>query len=98
MMQLYYTAPTQEIFDEVKEKAIEVWTEGYPEDTSPFYAQEKVSRIKDLENVQDNVMYMVAMFDINNQHLLSRKLSEEAKEAIRSRMIDGGSPVEFIVF
>lgn len=98
MSKLYYTAPSDELFNELKEKAIELWTERYPADKSPFYAEEKVDRIKDLQNVQDNFMYMVAMFDENNQRLLASKLSVEARAAVRERMIDGGMPDEYLTF
>jgi len=98
MADLYYKAPSTEIFEEVKAAAIEVWTENYPEETSPFYAKEKVDRIKDIGNVTDNLMYMVAMFDIHNQFKLAQKLSPEAREAIRERMYDGGNRREDVVF
>ena len=62
------------------------------------YATEKIDRIKDIANVGDNFMYMIAMFDIGNQSLLADELSREACEAIRERMIDGGNRPEFIPF
>ncbi len=98
MSKLYYTAPNEEQFEEMKAKAIELWTERYPADKSPFYAEEKVNRIKDIQNVQDNFMYMVAMFDSNNQALLAEKLSPETRMAVRERMIDGGNPEYLIAF
>jgi len=49
MSKLYYTAPTNEIFEEVKAKAIEIW-QTY--DNTYGYADEKVNKIKDLENVR----------------------------------------------
>lgn len=85
--ELYYTPPSDEIFAEVKKAAIEIW-ETY--DNTYGYVDEKVGRIKDIGNVGDNVMYIVAMFDLSNQAKLGAKLSEEAKEAVRARMIDGG--------
>lgn len=98
MEKLYYTAPSDEIFNEVKEKSIELFAERYPEEISPQYAQEKISRIKDWDNIQDNVMSMVAMFDDNNQRLLAEKLSEQARQAIKERMVDGGMPEYLIHF
>lgn len=95
---LYYTPPDDNLFEELKAKAIELWTERYPEETSPFYAKEKIDRIKDIGNIQDNFMYIVAMFDIENQQLLADKLSMETRWAVSERMIDGGTPPEFIVF
>lgn len=97
-MELYYCSPDDDIFAELKQKAIELWVERYPEETSPHYASEKVERIKDLQNIEDNFMYIVAMFDINNQGLLAQKLSSETRKAIRDRMIDGGTPRHLIFF
>jgi len=95
MPKLYYTPPTDEQFKELKEKAIEIWT---PMGDEPSYAKEKIDRIKDIKNIQDNFMYMVAMFDINNQRKLAEKLTPETKKAVRERMIDGGNSEEYIVF
>ena len=92
---LYYTPPSDEQFNELKEKAIKIWS-GMGDE--PSYSQEKIGRIKDIGNIEDNFMYMVAMFDIHNQRLLANRLADETREAIRERMIDGGSPAEYIVF
>jgi len=95
MENLYYQAPADELFHEVKKEAIKIW-ESY--DNTHGYSDDKVGRIKDIENVSDNFMYMVAMFDMPNQGKLASNLSEEARSAIRERMIAGGSPEEYIVF
>jgi hypothetical protein len=85
MENFYYTAPSNEVFEEVKKEAIKIWATY--EDP---YKSEKISRIEDLQNVSDNVMYMVAMFDLPNQMKLSAHLSEEARTAIRERLVAGG--------
>lgn len=95
MSKLYYTPPTDKEFNELKEKAIEIW-QGY--DDTYRYATEKINAIKDIENIEDNFMYMVAMFDIVNQEKLAKKLSPETKKAVRDRMIDGGNEPEYIKF
>jgi len=95
MPKLYYTPPTNDQFNELKEKAIEIW-QTY--DNTYGYADEKVNRIKDIKNIGDNFMYMVAMFDIVNQKKLAEKMSEETKKAVKDRMIDGGNKPEYIVF
>ena len=95
MTRLYYTSPTDKQFNELKEKAIEVWKEL---NSHPSYENEKVNRIKDLKNISDNFMTMVAMFDIFNQAKLAEKLSKETRQAVRERMIDGGNPSECIKF
>jgi len=93
--ELYYTPPSNELFEEVKEASMNVWN-GY--DDTHGYATEKVNRIKDLNNVGDNFMYMVSMFDIYNQVKLSSYLSEESKKAVRERLLDGGVEPQYIVF
>lgn len=92
---LYYTPPAQDQFNELKEKAIEIWSTMGDE---PSYSQEKIGRIKDIHNVGDNFMYMVAMFDIHNQLKLADMLSEETRYQVRIRMIDGGQPLVMIPF
>ena len=95
MSKLYYTPPTDEQFNTLKACAITIWGGMGSE---PSYSREKIARIKDIKNVSDNFMYMVAMFDINNQQKLANLLPDDVKEAVRERMIDGGQPEEFIVF
>jgi len=95
MTKLYYTPPTDEQFNELKEKAIEIWSTMGDE---PSYSQEKIGRIKDIANVKDNFMYMVAMFDQNNQQKLSDKLENETRGAVAERIKDGGSPDYYNVF
>lgn len=95
MENLYYTAPSDEIFLEVLEAALEIWA-SY--DDTHGYATEKINRIKDLKNISDNVMYIVAMFDTPNQNRLANKLSPEARQALRDRMIAGGNDESLIPF
>ena len=94
MSNLYYIAPDQDIFEEVKSKCMEIW-DTYDDEYG--YASEKKNEI-DVENVSDNFMYMIAMFDSQNQRKLSSMLSEESKKQIRDRMLDGGTPIEYIYF
>lgn len=68
----YYTPPPQEVFDEIKKIAIEIWSEY---DDTYEYASYKIKRIKDLENTQDNAWYIVAMFDHINQAKLINRVS-----------------------
>ena len=92
MSQLYYTPPTDEQFEELKREAIKIWQTLGDE---PSYAEEKISRIKDIGNVSDNFMFIVAGFDMHNQRLLANNLSDETRLAVRERMIDGGQPESF---
>jgi len=92
---LYYTAPTDAIFENVKECSAAIWRTLGDEQA---YAEEKISRIKDIGNVRDNLMYMVSMFDQNNQEMLSQMICDDARAAIRERLIDGGANKETINF
>lgn len=95
MSKLYYTAPSNEMFNELRARAMDIWNTY---DNTHGYASEKTDKLKDLVNVQDNFMYMVAMFDDSNQRKLADKLSPETRLAVRERMIDGGNPIEYIHF
>lgn len=72
--ELYYTAPPDAIFEDIKKHAIQIWN-GY--DDTYGYRSEKIDRIKDLANVADNYMYMVAMFDSTNQAKLFKMVRPE---------------------
>lgn len=89
MKNLYFTAPPHKQFNECREKCIEIW-ETY--DDTYGYATEKINQIKEILNIRDNFMYMVAMFDHDNQLKLAGKLSESTKKAIADRLSDGGTP------
>ena len=75
----YYKAPSQKVFDEIKENAIKIW-QTY--DDSYGYATEKINQIKDLSNVSDNAWYIVAMFDGENQARLISMVSPETGNMI----------------
>lgn len=72
-------APSDEIFDEVKRAAIELW-KTY--DDTFKYATQKVDRIKDVENYSDNFAYIIGMFDPENQRKLMMLVSKEAQREI----------------
>lgn len=80
---LYYTAPAQEIFDDIKENAIKIW-QTY--DDTYGYASEKINSIKDIANVKDNWMYIVSMFDYNNREKLLNLVEPETARLIREAM------------
>lgn len=95
MSDLYYTPPDQKYFNEVKRKSIEIWRTY---DDTFGYATGKIDKIKDLKNVGDNFMYMVAMFDIVNQLKLAINLSEECRFEISRRIKAGGTPDIYNMF
>lgn len=76
----YYDAPSEEIFEEIKAKAIEIW-QTY--DDTYGYASEKIRYARSVNNVKDNWGVLVGMFDHNNQMKLMAKLSPEAQEKVR---------------
>lgn len=63
----YNTAPSEEVFDDIKSNAIKIW-KTY--DDTYGYAKGKIDRIKDIPNFKDNCAYIVAMFDSTNQDKL----------------------------
>lgn len=87
MLYLYYTPPEDKYFNELKRKAIEIWLTY---DDTYKYASGKINQIKDIENVSDNFMYILGMFDHHNQRRLAHELSSETKKEIHDRIIDGG--------
>jgi len=95
MTKLYYEAPSDECFEDMKKCAIEIWS-GY--DDQYGYATEKINQIKDIGNIKDNFMYILAMFDIFNQQKVGYLLSENTKEEARKRMLDGGMTLSELPF
>lgn len=82
-LELYYTAPSEEVFEEVKRESIKIW-ETY--DNEYGYVDKKAERIRDMGNVRDNMMFIVGMFDIYNQIKLMENLSAGARRAIEDRL------------
>ncbi|MFA6897207.1 MAG: hypothetical protein WCQ96_02900 [Patescibacteria group bacterium] len=70
----YYTAPSENVFEEIKKNAIEIWS-GY--DDTYGYATDKIESIKNIKNISDNCAYIVAMFDPQNQLKLMAKVKDE---------------------
>ena len=75
----YYDAPSDEVFDNIKKCAIEIW-ETY--DDTYGYASEKINRVKSIRNFKDNWGELVGMFDSDNQMKLLSKLSPEARAKV----------------
>lgn len=95
---IYYTPPSDQCFDELKEKAMELWHEVDTDNDKYGYATEKCNRIKDIKNVSDNFMYIVRMFDTHNQRILAIKLSPDTSNQVYIRFAEGGMPSEFNPF
>lgn len=87
MKRLYYIPPTDKQFEELKYEAIKIW-KSY--DDTYGYTTGKIARIKDIKNVEDNFMYIVAMFDGDNRLKLFMAISTQTFQSVRERLIDGG--------
>lgn len=75
----YDDAPSDEVFNEIKQAATEIW-QTY--DNTYGYVDEKLEMIDRLTNFKDNWGTMVGMFDYPNQMKLLAKLSPEAREKV----------------
>jgi len=95
MSKLYDTAPSDEVFEEVKKKAIEIW-EGY--DDTYGYATEKIRCVEGLSNIRDYMMFIVSMFDNRNKRKLASSLSDTARKEIADRIKANGTPDVFNIF
>jgi len=80
----YYTAPTDEIFNDIKQGAIKIW-KTY--DDTYGYATEKIGNIIDLNNVRDNYAYIVAMFDYSNQFKLVQIVDRKDTKLLITNLI-----------
>jgi len=81
--ELYYTAPSQEVFDEVKNEVINIWNDY---DDTFGYATDKINRIKNIQNIRDNFMYIMSMFDHVNIVKLRSSISSTDNMAIGERL------------
>ena len=82
-MEDYYTAPSDEVFNEIKEKSIEIW-QSY--DDTHGYATEKIDRVESITNFKDNWGSIFGMFDHQNQSLLLNMLEEDSAKFILDRV------------
>lgn len=75
----YYATPSQEIFDDIKSNAIEIW-KTY--DDTYGYQSEKVNRVNNITNFKDNCWGIVAMFDQSNQSKLFLMVRPETRNLL----------------
>lgn len=75
--------PSQEIFDEMKEIATDIWNTY---DNEYGYVTEKLDRINSFGNIQDNAMVFYRMFDWKNQAKFRSKSSEGVLKYITNNM------------
>lgn len=74
-----HKTPSTEIFNEIKEAAIRIWSTY---DDTYGYRTEKLTRVNSLSNYEDNIMVCYRMFDSNNQAKMRMMLSDEALEYV----------------
>lgn len=91
---LYYAAPSEEAFEEMKKECMTQWG---THDNTYGYVDEKRARIEKIANVQDNFMYMLAMFDQNGQRGVISRLTFPTQQAVRERMLSGGNSPEHLL-
>lgn len=68
--------PTDIVFNEVKEKSIELWRSRYSDEFG--YVSEKVSYIESVTNIKDNLFSIIGMFDEHNKNMLLLELSRDS--------------------
>jgi prolyl oligopeptidase PreP (S9A serine peptidase family) len=56
--------PSDKIFNEMKQAATQIWNTY---DNQFGYVDEKMSRVNNIDNIQDNAMVFYRMFDMSNQ-------------------------------
>lgn len=86
---LYYVPPSDAAFEDMRKACLDVW--GKYKDEPGDYFEEKTQRIPIMSNISDNFMYLFAMFDMNNQRQVISLLEPSTIEAVRERLIAGGS-------
>lgn len=85
--------PPQEIFDDVKRCSLAIWRTY---DDTYWYATEKVSRVEPIENMRDNMEYIIGMFDWENQNKLLALLSEDSRWYVEAMLSYNNSEMWFM--
>lgn len=88
-IELFYTAPKDEYFEELKKVCIVFWENilsFQKENYDVKYTQEKIERIKDLSNEGPNFASMVQMIHQNYRIAIAKVLSCETRHEISIRL------------
>lgn len=80
---LYYTAPSDEVFAEIKQAAVDVWNTF---DNTHGYVTEKLALVGAITNVRDNWMTLIALFDLPHQRMMLANLSHETYVQVAAAM------------
>lgn len=106
-IQLFYTPPKDEYFEELKSLCIRFWkvfpTNSYYDNDEQLkleteYANSKIDIIKDLKNEGSNFISMVQMIHQNYRYILSNLLSLETRNEISMRLYGWKEENEFDPF
>lgn len=80
-VELYYTAPSDEIFNDLKAAVIKLRIE-----LSPDFHHEKTKKLQEIENIRDNFMFIYATLDIYNQIEVLYRISKKTEREIFDRL------------
>lgn len=84
----YYEAPTHPVWQHIRVNALMVWADYLKDVINKEYVREKFYRILNMENVKDNYMTIIAMFDLPNQGKLWKLLDTDVLVMLRDTFID----------
>lgn len=95
MTKLYYVAPSDECFEDMRQAAVKVWFEIA---TNMQYFEEKAGRLQrgEIHNIRDNFMYILASFSEDNARRVVSLLKPETVREVRARLESGGNGEEQI--
>lgn len=91
---LFYTPPKDEYFEELKSLCISFW-DAFPgfavwdeehHKLQREYCKSKIDEIKDLKNEGSNFVMMVQMVHQNNREIIAKHLSLETRNEISMRL------------
>lgn len=71
----YYVPMSDKAFKEIKGMSAGIWKKVYP--YSVYELESVLNKINDMQNIKDNGMYIIAMFDEENIRKLLNNLSQE---------------------
>ena len=86
MQDNYYKRVTEKAFKDIKQNCIKIW-QSYNDEFG--YSTDKINRVKDVNNIKDNGLHLIAMFDVLNiQKLLSMLKPETVEELEEIEKLD----------
>jgi ribosome maturation protein Sdo1 len=81
----YYTAPSQDIFDDIKENALRIWRTY---DDTHGSVIKKIQQIEKMENIRNNAWCIVAMFDPYNTRILLNMVNTRTRDVLYRLLYD----------